>query len=63
MKNIFKTLSFIVRMIMGFSGLILMMCETPDFLANVKVMWIGFGLFFLAVLPALFKDCDVRNVY
>lgn len=51
MKYIFSFIRFILALI----GIVLMMCESPDMRSQIVVMLVGFGLFFVGVIPSIIK--------
>lgn len=54
MKKVLDNLFDLVRFCIGMTGVILMICETPDESMQLKVMFLGILLFLFALVSGIF---------
>jgi len=67
-KEVMERLMVVMMMICVISGIILMMCESPDWETQRMTLFGGFGLFILGLAPAAIIAAintrkEKRNVY
>ena len=55
MKRVVKAIFEVVRVVVGFAGFVLCMCEAADFTKQIFVFLAGIALISIAALPSLLQ--------